>query len=117
MADLFGQRLREFRRAAGISQRELAAQIDVDFSYISKIENGRLPPPAADTIVRMCQVLRVRAEDLLALTGKLPTKVRESLSGSRAAQQFLSEAQRLDLTDDEWREMVKSLHDLRKRLP
>ena len=114
MANLFGQKLRECRRSAGISQRELAKQIDVDFSYISKIENGRLPPPAADTIVKICQVLGVEPEDLLALTGKIPSKVRESLSGSKAAQQFLGEAQRLRLTDEEWERMVKSLHDLRK---
>jgi transcriptional regulator with XRE-family HTH domain len=116
MANLFGQKLRECRRSAGISQRELAKQIGVDFSYISKIENGRLPPPAADTIVKICQVLGVESEDLLALTGKIPSKVQESLSSSKAAQQFLSEAQRLNLTDDEWEKMVKSLHDLRKRL-
>lgn len=114
MANLFGQKLREFRRSAGISQRELAKQIDVDFSYISKIENGRLPPPAADTIVKICQVLGIESEDLLALTGKIPSKIQESLSGSKAAQQFLGEAQRLDLTDAEWEEMVKSLRNLRQ---
>ena len=115
MTNLFGQKLREYRRSAGISQRELAKQIDVDFSYISKIENGRLPPPAADTIVKICRVLEVESEDLFALTGKIPSKVQESLSGSKAAQQFLGEAQRLSLTDEEWEKMVKSLHDLRKR--
>ena len=114
MTNIFGEKLRDCRRSAGISQRELAKQIDVDFSYISKIENGRLPPPAADTIVRICQVLGIGSEDLLALTGKIPSKVHESLSGSKAAQQFLSEAQRLDLTNDEWGKMVKSLHNLRK---
>ena len=115
MSELFGQKLREFRRAAGISQRELAKQIGVDFSYISKIENGRLPPPSADTIVNISQVLEIEPEELLALTGKIPSKVQESLSGSKSAQQFLGEAQRLNLTDGEWEKMVKSLHDLRKR--
>ena len=110
----FGYALREFRRAAKLSQRELANRIGVDFSYISKIENERLPPPSADTIVEICRVLDVRPEELLALTGKIPTSVHKTLSGSRAAQEFLSEMQQMGLTDEEWNRMVKSLRDLRR---
>src|SRR5947209_7991555 len=39
----FGPALRAGRLAAGLSQRELAARTALDFSYISKVENGRLP--------------------------------------------------------------------------
>jgi transcriptional regulator with XRE-family HTH domain len=114
MTNSFGTALRKRRRAAELSQRELARRIGVDFSYISKIENGRLPPPAADTIVKICGVLDIEPEELLALTGKIPSKVHETVSNSRAAQEFLSEAQRMGLTDDDWRTMIKSLRDLRK---
>ena len=48
----FGQLLRELRRAKGVNQRDLASKVGVDFSYISKLENDRLPPPAADTVVK-----------------------------------------------------------------
>ena len=68
MATTFGDALREQRRIAGISQRELAERIGLDFSYISKVENGRLPPPSADTIVAICSVFGINAETLLALT-------------------------------------------------
>jgi transcriptional regulator with XRE-family HTH domain len=113
MSTSFGNVLRERRRAAEMSQRELAEKIGVDFSYISKIENGRLPPPAADTVVEICRVLRIEPEELLALTGKIPSKVQETVSSSRVAQEFLGEAQRLGLTDDEWQVMIKSLRGLR----
>ena len=43
MEQTFGQYLREQRRRAGMSQRELASRVSVDFSYISKLENDRLP--------------------------------------------------------------------------
>ncbi len=109
----FGTALRNLRRAAGISQRDLADRIGLDFSYISKVENDRLPPPAADTIVAICQVLGVHAEELLALTGKIPSDVQKTVSGSKAAQSFLREAQQLDLTDDEWEAMMHSLRRLR----
>ncbi|NVL89786.1 MAG: helix-turn-helix transcriptional regulator [Desulfobacterales bacterium] len=113
MTNSFGNALRECRRAAKLSQRELANRIGLDFSYISKIENGRLPPPSADTIVEICRVLEIEPEELLALTGKIPSKVREIVSSSKTAQEFLSEAQRMGLTDDEWTTMVKSLRKLR----
>ena len=71
----FGSVLRERRRAARLSQRELARQIGVDFSYISKIENGRLPPPAADTIVDICRVLETEPEELLALVTDDPLDI------------------------------------------
>src|SRR5688500_12825080 len=109
MANTFGDALRERRRAVGVSQRELAERIKVDFSYISKLENGRLPPPAADTIVAICQVLEIGAEELLALTGKIPSEVQRTVSGSKAAQAFLREAQQLALTDEEWTAMMRSL--------
>lgn len=113
MDETFGAALRERRRAAGLSQRELAERIGLDFSYISKVENGRLPPPAADTVVTMCRVLGVPAEELLALAGKLPSDVRQRVSTNQVAQQFLIEAGQMRLTDEEWRQMVASLRHLR----
>ncbi|SRR5581483_4313687 len=113
MENRLGEALREKRRAAGISQRELAEKIGVDFSYISKLENGRLPPPAADTIVEICRVLDIKPEELLALTGKIPSEVQKGLSISQTAQEFLQEAQRMGLSEEEWRQMVQSLKGLR----
>lgn len=113
MEDSFGIALRERRRAAGFSQRELAARTGLDFSYISKLENDRLPPPAADTVVALCEALGIRTEELLALTGKLPSAVQQAMGASQMAQTFLREAQRLGLTDDEWGQMVRSLRHLK----
>jgi len=115
MNNAFGNALREKRRAAGLSQRELAEQVKVDFSYISKVENGRLPPPAADTIVLICESLGIPAEELLALTGKLPSNIQQTVSNSQPAQEFLREAQEMGLTNDEWKKMVKSLRNLKGR--
>ena len=109
----FGPALRDHRRTAGLSQRELAARTGLDFSYISKVENGRLPPPAADTIVAICQVLDIAPEDLLALTRKIPSAVHQTVSSSTVAQRFLREAQQLELTDQEWTRMIQALHRLR----
>src|SRR5690348_3299277 len=41
----FGPALRDRRRAAGLSQRELATRIGLDFSYISKVEKRTRAAP------------------------------------------------------------------------
>ena len=109
----FGQTLKEIRRSKGITQRELATAVGVDFSYISKVENDRMPPPAADTIVKICEKLGVAPDKLLAMTRKMPTPVKEAISENPAAQQFLREAQTMTLTDDEWGALTRELKKLR----
>lgn len=109
----FGQALKEIRRSKNVTQRELATEVGVDFSYISKIENDRMSPPAADTIVKICEVLSVPPDDLLAMTGKMPTPIKEAISDKPAAQAFLREAQNMTLTDDEWSALTQQLKKLR----
>ena len=113
MEHSFGNKLREQRRVSGMSQRELAERIGVDFSYISKLENGRLPPPAADTVVAICEELGIPAEEMLALTGKIPSDVQQTVSTNKVAQQFLHEAQKMQLTDEQWGRMVQTLRSLK----
>lgn len=110
----FGQALRGLRQKAGVSQRRLAQRIGVDFSYISKIENEKLPPPAADTVVMICQALNEPPEELLALTGKIPSQVEKAVATSLSAQEFLREVQAMKLSDTEWKAIRTALSQLRK---
>lgn len=114
MPQTFGQALRELRRSKGISQRDLAKKVGVDFSYISKIENDRLPPPAADTIVKICNALETPPDTLLALSGKIPSELWETIGSSPAAIEFIRSAQSMDITEEEWRELAKQLKRLRE---
>lgn len=111
--DTFGAKLRSLRRARGISQRELAQRVKVDFSYISKVENDRLPPPAADTIEKICQELGVRTDELMGLTNKLPTDLRQMLVENKVARDFMREAQSMSLSDSEWHKLAGRLKRLR----
>jgi transcriptional regulator with XRE-family HTH domain len=110
----FGELLRDKRRKAGISQRDLAARASLDFSYISKLENDRIPPPAADTIVVICRVLSVEPVELLAASGKFPAHVQSAVGSSAAAQSFLENASKMGLTEREWKELASSLLRLRE---
>ena len=84
----FPDRLRELRRAARLSQRALAEQVDVDFTYLSKIENGRVEPPSEGVLLRIAKELAGKlgkdetelADELITLAGKIPSDLAETLS-------------------------------------
>jgi HTH-type transcriptional regulator, competence development regulator len=113
MEETFGPKLRALRRAAGVSQRELAEKVGVDFSYISKVENDRLPPPAADTIEKICNALGVGPDELMGLTNKLPSDLRQLLVENKGARDFMREAQGMRLSDREWDQLAGRLKRLR----
>ena len=84
----FPDRLRELRRAARLSQRALAEQVGVDFTYLSKIENGRVEPPSEGVLLRIAKELAGQlgkdetelADELITLAGKIPSDLAETLS-------------------------------------
>jgi transcriptional regulator with XRE-family HTH domain len=76
----FGRFLRERRRDLGISQRELAARLRIDFTYISKLENGHEDPPSSDTLRRLAVELGVSEVHMLAKAGKVPVELRTRAS-------------------------------------
>ncbi len=90
----FGARLRELRRLALLTQRRLAELIDVDFSYLSKIENGVLPPPSEKVISQMAEVLNADKDELLLLAGKVPADIAEMLKNRKTLELLRSESTR-----------------------
>ncbi|MBI2849388.1 MAG: helix-turn-helix domain-containing protein [Chloroflexi bacterium] len=70
---IFGERLRQLRKASGMSQRELAEKVEIDFTYLSKIETGRMPPPSEKTILALAEVLGADADELLVLAHRIPS--------------------------------------------
>ena len=72
----FGDYVREKRlelqeKDPRFSLRKVAAAIDVEPSYLSKIERGEQPPPGEQTIVALARELEEDADVLLALAGKV----------------------------------------------
>lgn len=78
-ANEFGLRLRELRQRAGLSQRELAEKVGVNFTYLSKIESGAMPPPSQKIILKLAEVLNVDQDELTILAGKIPADIAEIL--------------------------------------
>lgn len=128
MADdkTFGQTIRELRKARKppITQRELAERVAArlrgedrrgfDFTYLSKIENDRLPPPSAAAIVALADELVADPDQLLALANKAPADLGEAMKRSEGARTFFRSAVDQDLTEEEWGRLLESLKRMTK---
>jgi transcriptional regulator with XRE-family HTH domain len=118
----FGQRLRELRKAKKMSQRDLAECVATrlrgedgrgfDFTYLSKIENGKLPPPSTTVILALAAELMADSDELLALAKKAPADIGETLRNSPGARVFYRSAVNLQLSEDQWRQLIEKLREL-----
>ena len=72
-----GERIREIRKAQGLTQKELGHRLGLSYQSIAQWENG-LRSPKLETILKIAQALGVRMEDLTGLetfdTGKRGNK-------------------------------------------
>ena len=95
----FGERLRQLRLENKVNQRDLASRVGIDFTYLSKLENGRMPPPAAGTIARISKALGADGDELMILADKVPTDIAPVISRSVAMPAFLRSIK--DFNDDD----------------
>jgi transcriptional regulator with XRE-family HTH domain len=58
----------------------LALAAGIDFTYLSKLENGHGEPPSEETIRRLARELGGDAEELLALAVKVPESLKARAS-------------------------------------
>ena len=76
MSQTFGKVIRQARRDKGYSQRDLAKLVDVDYTYLSKLENDHAAyPPSQEVIRLLVQYLDLaeREEELFYLAGRITT--------------------------------------------
>ena len=61
---IFGQNVKAYRKKRGRTQEELAATLDCDQKYVSRLENG-YARPTLDICLRIANFLQVSIDDLL----------------------------------------------------
>ena len=64
---MLGDRVRALRQQLGFTQEELARYADVNQSYLSQIENGRIKSPGSDILTRLAHRLRTTPNFLLGI--------------------------------------------------
>jgi transcriptional regulator with XRE-family HTH domain len=72
MNEPFGVWLKERRKEAEMSQRDLAALLKINHTYLSKIEAGKMPPPGEETLQGIASVLSIAQDDVYRKAGRVP---------------------------------------------
>lgn len=78
----FGQYIRQAREKMleddrSFSLRQVAARVEIEPAYLSKIERGIFPPPSQEVIVKLADVLNEDRDVMLALAGKLSSDLQK----------------------------------------
>lgn len=103
----FGERVRELRLQKGLAQRDLAELVEIDFTYLSKIENDRVSPPSDEVIHNLAKHLGAVEEELLALAAKVDADgLREAVAQDPRIGVLFRKLQSRELTTEQVRRMM-----------
>jgi transcriptional regulator with XRE-family HTH domain len=81
----FGQTVRAARKRKDLTLRELSGEVDLHFSYLSRIENDRLPhPPSEEVVRRLSRRLDLNADRAMVKAGWIPDWLRSYLVDNEA---------------------------------
>lgn len=87
---MLGEKLRSLREAKGLVQRQVAAELEVDTAYISKMECNE-KPVSRQHLKKLSVLLGIAEEELLTLW--LAEKLFEVVKGEKLALKALSLAE------------------------
>lgn len=102
---MIGQKLRELRESKGLVQRQIAAELEVDTAYVSKIE-GNEKPVSRHHLKKLSILLDISEEELLKhwIADKLYDVIKNENLGIEAlqlAKQYYMEQKRINRTEIE----------------
>jgi transcriptional regulator with XRE-family HTH domain/Zn-dependent peptidase ImmA (M78 family) len=95
---IFGLKVKQARRAAGLTLSELAAASELSPSYMTEIEKGR-KYPRADKILRMAEALKTPYDELVSILLGPTLAHLETALKSPLLQEFPFEEFGLDISD------------------
>ncbi len=112
----FGEKLRQLRLARGVTQREMAAELEISAAYLSALEHGLRGTPSAGLIHQICQYFGLiwdDADELTALAKLSRPRLKLPVGGLTPAQTVLANrlARELRHLDAETVEKMQALLD------
>ncbi len=63
---MLAEKLKELREAKGLVQRQVAAELEVDTAYVSKMENND-KPVSRNYLKKLAELFNVNEEELLSI--------------------------------------------------
>jgi HTH-type transcriptional regulator, competence development regulator len=78
----FGDHVRGLSKKKGLTHRSMAAKVGVGFTYLSRVETGRMTYgvyPSEGLIHKLAQVLGADENELLLLASKIPESIKQRI--------------------------------------
>lgn len=94
----FGNFIRETRKVAGLSQKQLAEMIEreeggsISPQYLNDIEHDRRSPSSDHMIQQLARTLKVSANYLSYLAGRVPAALRKANMTAAQVDQWVADA-------------------------
>lgn len=84
-----GKFLKKLRNEKGYSIKKMASELDIDYSYLSKIENSH-SLPSDELVEKLGKFFKYDSEELMVRAGRLPEDVISIISNNpKTAIEFL----------------------------
>jgi transcriptional regulator with XRE-family HTH domain len=103
-----GLKLKKLREDLGISQREVARRIDMDNSYLAKIEKGKMP--SLEKLKKICALYGITIQSLFGEEIEVPNILKELGVG------WITHAKKMkekNLTPEDVEKMVEVIRSLK----
>lgn len=106
----YGTTQRELRVAKGLTLRKFAEALGVSPTYVSGIENGTLPPPTAERLERIAELLDASYDDLIGLAGRWDDVAKQAVEDRPELVRLFRAAR--DLTSEQIEDLSKKAEEL-----
>ena len=115
----FGDRLRELRlqREEYASLRDFASKVGLSPTYMSHLENNKVPPPSEGVIERLAEALQADKYELFSLAGKFPPEFFETFQKNpQGVADFFRKAEESGLQSrQDWEKLGRMIPKLKSR--
>lgn len=109
----FAKLIQNKRKEKGYTLEELANKLDVDKSYISKLENDKVPAPSVNFIRRMSEVLLIDFEQLSLLAGRITDSIVRSLDIKKV--ELFRAMKDKNFSEENYKKLLKQIKDDNKK--
>jgi transcriptional regulator with XRE-family HTH domain len=99
-----GDKLRKLREQKNLTMREVAEATNIDYTYISKIEKGKIP--SLEKLKKLCNLYGIQLSSLFGNEIDLPNELKND--GVKWIT-FGEEMEKRDLTPDEIKKLLDAL--------
>jgi transcriptional regulator with XRE-family HTH domain len=101
-----GDRIRDRRKAAGLSQRQLAGKVGVGFPHLSKVENGA-ETPSDELLAKIADAVGDDLDELMAIANRVSPDLAETVIVNPNARMFLRLVRSGDISDKDLESLMR----------